>query len=168
MGVPDDNQAAVLTRLPCVENDANDDEKFCRNVDSDALLLSPPSALTIELNALCNSLNWLLETALLELESEESALISVDKSFFIGLSDSDDEFEDSPTLCNVSISVCRNVATASLALAEVVSEVLLVESVDDVVALVCVVLLPNVIPIADKALVSAANSPPSSLFPGLR
>lgn len=152
--------------MPCDENDASEDEKLCRKDDSEALLLSPPSALTIELNALCNSLSWLLETELLlEDESEERALISEDRSFFIGLSDKDDELDDAPILCSVSISVCRKVATASFALEDEVSDVLSVEDVEDVVALVALVsevlLVPSVIPMEDKALVSAANNPPS-------
>lgn len=149
--------------MPCDENEASEDEKLCRKDDSEALLLSPPSALTIELNALCNSLSWLLETELLlEDESEESALISEDRSFFIGLSDKDDELDDAPMLCSVSISVCRKVATASFALEDEVSDVLSVEDVVELVALVSEVLLvPNVIPMEDKALVSAANNPPS-------
>lgn len=149
--------------MPCDENEASEDEKLCRKDDSEALLLSPPSALTIELKALCNSLNWLLETELLlEDESEESALISEDRSFFIGLSDKDDELDDAPMLCNVSISVCRKVATASFALEDEVSDVLSVEDVVELVALVSEVLLvPSVIPMEDKALVSAANNPPS-------
>ncbi|OOC14133.1 hypothetical protein BM451_07735 [Dickeya dadantii] len=152
--------------MPCDENDASEDEKLCRKDDSDALLLSPPNALTIELNALCNSLNWLLETELLlEDESEESALINEDRSFFIGLSDKDDELDDAPMLCSVSISVCRKVATASFALDDEVSDVLSVEDVEDVVELVALVsavlLVPSVIPMEDKALVSAANNPPS-------
>lgn len=152
--------------MPCDENDASEDEKLCRKDDSDALLLSPPNALTIELNALCNSLNWLLETELLlEDESEESALINEDRSFFIGLSDKDDELDDAPMLCSVSISVCRKVATASFALDDEVSDELSVEDVEDVVELVALVsavlLVPSVIPMEDKALVSAANNPPS-------
>jgi len=152
--------------LPCDENDASEDEKLCRKDDSDALLLSPPNALTIELNALCNSLNWLLETELLlEDESEESVLINEDRSFFIGLSDKDDELDDAPMLCSVSISVCRKVATASFVLDDEVSDVLSVEDVEDVVELVALVsavlLVPSVIPMEDKALVSAANNPPS-------
>lgn len=151
--------------MPCDENDASEDEKLCRKDDSDALLLSPPNALTIELNALCNSLSWLLETELLlEDESEESALISEDRSFFIGLSDKDDELDDAPMLCSVSINVCRKVATASFALEDEVSDVLSVEDVEDVVELVALVsevlLVPSVIPMEDKALVSAANNPP--------
>lgn len=157
------NQAAVLTKLPCDEAEAREEEKLCRKVDSDALLLSPPKAVTIELKALCNSLNWLLDTVLLEEESEESALISEDRSFFIGLSDNDDELDDAPMLCRVSINVCRKVATASFALEDEVSDVLLsVEDVDDVVELVSEVLLvPSVIPIEDSAVTKDENKPPS-------
>jgi hypothetical protein len=149
--------------LPCDEAEASEEEKLCRKVDSDALLLSPPKAVTIELNALCNSLNWLLDTVLLEEESEESALISEDRSFFIGLSDNDDELDDAPMLCRVSINVCRKVATASFALEDEVSDVLLsVEDVEDVVELVSEVLLvPSVIPIEDNAVTKDENNPPS-------
>lgn len=84
------------------------------------MLVSPPSADTIESNALCRSLSALSDTVELDDELEEldeldddSALTSESRSVFIGLSESEVELEDSPMLCRVFISVYMNSATAS-------------------------------------------------------